>query len=182
MDLKKIKIMSIIGTFLLAFLTHFLYDWFPNSIFSIFFPVNESIWEHMKMLFTTILLYEIIEFILFKKTNIEVNNFLFASFIVAILSIPIYLIIFLPIYYKIGENMIITLIIMFITIFIIQTIKYKIFNSKELQFNVLSFVSIIIVYICFGLLTYYPPEYDLFFDTEEEKYGVNKYLVHEKNN
>lgn len=178
MDLKKFKIISIIGTFLLAFLTHFLYDWFPNSLFSIFFPVNESIWEHMKMLFTTILLYEIIEFILFKKKDIKVNNFLFASFISAILSIPIYLIMFLPIYYKIGENMIVTLIIMLITIIIIQTIKYKLFAIKELQFNVLAIVSIIIAYICFGLLTYYPPEYDLFYDTEEEKYGINYYLIH----
>lgn len=178
MNLKKFKVISIICTFLLSFLTHFLYDWFPNSLFSIFFPVNESIWEHMKLLFTTILLYEIIEYILFKKNKIKVNNFLFASFITSIISIPIYLIMFLPIYYKIGEKMIITLMIMFITIVIAESIKYKLFTVKELQFTVLAMVSIIISYICFGLLTYYPPEYELFFDTINEKYGIHKYLIY----
>ena len=70
MTLKRIKIISIIGTFLLCFLTHFIYNLFPNTLFSIFFPVNESIWEHMKMLFSTILLFGIIEYILIKKFNI----------------------------------------------------------------------------------------------------------------
>ena len=50
MDLKKVKIVSIFGMFIFCFLTHFLYNFFPNTLFSIFFPVNESIWEHMKMM------------------------------------------------------------------------------------------------------------------------------------
>lgn len=177
MNLKKFKVISIIGCFLLAFLTHFLYDWFPNRIFSIFFPVNESIWEHMKMLFTTILLYELIEFIILKIKNIKVNNFLFASFTSAILSIPIYLIMFLPIFYKIGEKMIITLIIMLITIIIIQIIHYKIINYKELHLGISALILIIVTYIVMGILTYYPPETDLFFDPKDEKYGINKFII-----
>lgn len=174
MNLKKIKIFSVFGTFILAFLTHFLYDWFPNPIFSIFLPVNESIWEHMKMLFTTILLYEIIEFIILKVKKIETNNFLFASFISAIISIPIYLIIFLPIYYRFGENMIIIFIIMFITILISQIINYKLLIKEELGFKYFSIILIIISYIIFGLLTYYPPQTHLFYDTENEIYGIKK--------
>ncbi len=177
MNLKKLKVIGIIGCFLLAFLTHFLYEWFPNAIFAIFFPVNESIWEHMKMLCTTILLYELIEFIILKVKKMKVNNFLFASFIAAILSIPIYLIMFLPIFYKIGEKMIITLIIMLITIIITQIIHYKLINYKELHLDILSLVFIIITYIVMGILTYYPPEEDLFFDTKNEKYGINKYII-----
>lgn len=177
MNLKRLKIIGAIGCFLLAFLTHFLYDWFPNVIFSIFFPVNESIWEHMKMLFTTILLYEFIEYIILKIKNIKVNNFLISSFISAILSIPIYLIMFLPIYYKIGENMIITLIIMLITIIIVEIIHYKIIIIKNLHLDILAFIFIIITYIIMGILTYYPPETDLFFDPQNEKYGINKYII-----
>ncbi len=177
MNLKKLKIISIIGCFLLAFLTHFLYDWFPNTLFSIFFPVNESIWEHMKMLYTTILLYELIEFIILKVKKVKVNNFLFASFISAILSIPIYLIMFLPIFYKMGEKMLITIIIMLLTIIIVQIIHYKLITYKELHLDILALIFIIITYIVMGILTYYPPETDLFFDTKNEKYGVNKYLI-----
>lgn len=177
MNLKRLKIVSIIGCFLLAFLTHFLYDWVPNTLFSIFFPVNESIWEHMKMLYTTILLYELIEFIIFKLKKIKVNNFLFASFTSAVLSIPIYLIIFLPIYYKMGENMLITLVIMLITIIIVQIIHYKLITYKELHLNILAMIFIIITYIIMGILTYYPPEIDLFFDPKNEKYGINKFII-----
>ncbi|MCI8777794.1 MAG: hypothetical protein HFI86_00335 [Bacilli bacterium] len=177
MNLKKLKIISVFGCFLLAFLTHFLYDWFPNIMFSIFFPVNESIWEHMKMLYSTILLYEFIEYIILKVKNIKINNFLLASFTSAILSIPIYLIMFLPIFYKIGENMIITLTIMLITIIIVQIINYKLINYKELHLNILTIICIIITYIGIGVLTYYPPETDLFFDSKNEKYGVNKYVI-----
>lgn len=177
MNLKKIKIISIFGTFILTFLTHFLYDWFPNSLFSIFFPVNESIWEHMKMLLTTILLYELIEFTILKIKNIKVNNFLFAAFISSIISIPIYLIIFLPIFYKMGEHMFINISIMFLDILIVQIINYKLLLSKELNLNIISIILIIITYIIMGILTYYPPETDLFFDTKEEKYGINKYLI-----
>lgn len=177
MNLKTLKVITVIGCFLLAFLTHFLYEWFPNTLFSIFFPVNESIWEHMKMLYTTILLYELIEFIILKLKKIKVNNFLLASFTSAILSIPIYLIMFLPIFYKMGEKMIITFIIMLITFIIVQIIHYKLITYKEIHLDILAFIFIITTYIVMGILTYYPPEIDLFFDTKNEKYGINKYII-----
>ena len=93
---NKLIIIISFSTFALCFLTHFFYSWFPNTLFSIFFPVNESIWEHMKMLYTTILLNGIIEYFLLKKFNVENKNFLLLLFIKSIMIIPIYLIIFLP--------------------------------------------------------------------------------------
>ena len=99
MKLSTIKKISVFGLFGMSFLTHFIYNIFPNPLFAIFFPVNESIWEHMKLLSTTILLYGIIEYFLLKHYNIKVNNFLFSLFIMSVISIPIYLIIFLPFYY-----------------------------------------------------------------------------------
>ena len=50
MTLKKWKIISCIGIFLLSVLFHFIYDWFPNFFTSLFSPVNESIWEHNKII------------------------------------------------------------------------------------------------------------------------------------
>lgn len=70
MSLKKIKIISIFGIFVLNFISHFLYEWMPNTLFSIFFPVNESIFEHMKMISTSILIYSIIEYIILKKQKL----------------------------------------------------------------------------------------------------------------
>lgn len=32
-------------------LLHFVYDFFPNAVTALFSPVNESIWEHLKLLY-----------------------------------------------------------------------------------------------------------------------------------
>ena len=50
MSKKKLMIITTLIAFLLCFPFHFVYDTFPNLITSIFFPINESIWEHMKLL------------------------------------------------------------------------------------------------------------------------------------
>lgn len=176
--MKKIIIINSILTFGLCFLTHFSYNWFPNPIFSIILPVNESIWEHMKMIFTTILLYGIIEYFILKKFKFAYNNFLLSVFLKSIIAIPIYLAIYLPIYYTFGEYMIITFILLFITILFVNYIVIKIMLEKEIKYQkTISIIGIITVYIIMGILTYNPPHYDLFFDTEEEKYGINDYLI-----
>ena len=163
---------------MLCFLTHSIYNIFPNTLFSIFFSVNESIWEHMKMLFTTTLLFGIIEYILIKKYDVKVNNFLFSKFIEALISIPIYLVMFLPYYYRFGENMIVIFIMMLITFIITQFIGYKIMNMNKINHsNKIAIILIIISYIIFGYLTYNPIHNHLFLDTEEEKYGINDYNI-----
>lgn len=178
--MKKLILINSILTFLLCFLTHFLYDFFPNPVFSIFFPVNESIWEHMKMLYTTILIYGIIEYFIFKKFNYKYNNFLLSIFLKSIISIPIYLVIFLPFYYNFGENMLITFTILFLTIVLVNYIGYKIQQSNEIKYqNIIAIIGIIIVYIIMGILTYNAPHNELFFDTQDEKYGINDYLIKE---
>lgn len=176
--MKKLRIISTVLIFALCFITHFIYEKLPCSFTALFFPVNESIWEHMKMLFTTILLYHGIEYLYLNHKRIEVNNYALSSFISAIISIPIYLILFLPIYYSIGENMIITFIILFITIGIAEYINYKILMMDKIKYqNIIAIIGIIVCYIIFGYLTYNPPKYDLFFDTEKEKYGINDYNI-----
>ncbi len=178
MKLSTIKKISVFGLFGMSFLTHFIYNIFPNSLFAIFFPVNESIWEHMKLLSTTILLYGIIEYFLLKHYNIKVNNFLFSLFIMSVISIPIYLIIFLPFYYKGINSMFFYLLVMSITYIICCCISYYILKFKEIKYqNIISIIFIIIIYIIFGYLTYNPLKNDMFFDTEEAKYGINEYIL-----
>lgn len=178
MTLKKSRIISTIGIFLLCFLFHFIYDWFPSTLTAIFFPVNESIWEHMKLLFSAVVFYGIIDYIILQKFKIKYNNFFTSLFISALAIIPIYLIMFLPIYYKIGENMPIIFTLMFISILLSQVISYYILKAKDFnKLNIISLILIIISYIVFASLTYYPIKTELFFDIEEEKYGLNNYNV-----
>lgn len=176
--MKKIIFINSILTFLLCFLTHFLYDLLPNPVFSILFPVNESIWEHMKMIYTTILLYGILEYFILKKFKFNPNNYLLSIFLKSIIAIPIYLVIFLPLYYNIGENMLITFIILFLTILIVNYIGYKIQINKEIpNQKLISIIGIVLIYIIMGILTYKTPHNELFFDTLEEKYGINDYII-----
>lgn len=179
MSLKKIKIISLFGIFILDFICHFLYDWFPNVLFSIFFPVNESIFEHMKLISSSYIIYSFIELLILRKENIKFNNYIFNIAISIVSNILIFLILFLPIYYKIGENFVITIILLFISIIITQFISFKILSSKTnyLYLNVISLILIIIIYIIFGYLTYNPIICDFFFDPLNEKYGINTYLI-----
>lgn len=178
MTLKKSKIISTIGIFLLCFLFHFIYGWLPSTLTAVFFPVNESIWEHMKLLFSAIIFYGIIDYIILQKFKIKYNNFFTSLLVPAVTIIPIYLIMFLPVYYKIGENMVMTIGIMLISIIISQVISYYILKAEDCdKFNIISLILIIISYIVFAYLTYNPIKNELFFDTQEEKYGINNYDV-----
>lgn len=173
--LKKTRIYAIIGIFLLSFICHFVFDLFPNVLFSIFFPVNESIWEHMKILFTATLLYSFIDKIILKKLNVNYNNYCLQLFISAFISIPIYLIIYLPIYNFIGENMFVSIFLLLIVYIIMQYISYKIMQKKETKIpNYIFNILIILTYIIFTYLTYNPPQNYIFYDSENEIYGIER--------
>ena len=175
MSLKKIKIIGIITIFALSFLYHFLYEWFPNPIFSILFPVNESIWEHMKLLYTGILSWGLIEIILLKENKINYNNYPYQLFLTAFTSIIIYLILYLPIYNLIGEKIIISIFLLLIVIILEQMLSYYLLNQKK-ENDILSKISIILIIIFYMILlnlTYDPPKNYIFYDTVENKYGIN---------
>ena len=177
MSLKTIKIIGFFVIFLLCFPFHFLYDWLPNSLFSIFFPVNESIWEHMKLIYTSFVFYGIFDYILLRKNKINFNNFLVQLFLIPIIAIFIYLIIFIPIYKMIGENMIISIGLLAVVILIEQIFSYFILQYKEIKYqNIIGIIGIILVYIIFGYLTYKPIENYIFYDTVKDKYGINIYI------
>lgn len=176
MSIKKIKIISIFIIFLLCFPLHFLYNLLPNSLFSIFVPVNESIWEHMKLIYTSYLIYGIIDYFWLKKEN-DLNNFLFQLFIVPLMGIVLYLIIYIPINNIIGENMIFSILLLFLVIVAEQLISYYLLNKENFKYQkIIGIIGIIAVYILFGYLTYNPVENYLFFDKEASKYGINIYV------
>lgn len=178
MTLKKLKTIDIFLVFGLCFLTHFLYSWFPCTLFSIFFPVNESIWEHMKMIFTSFVIVSFIDAILIKRKNIDAYNLVLSTFVISVLCIVIFLLIYLPIFNLIGENFIINVAILFITIYFSEIISFFIMEKKEKTIlNYLSIVGIILCYTIFGILTYNPPKNDLFLDFKENKYGINTYNI-----
>lgn len=172
MTLKKIKIINIILFFALSFLWHFMYDWFPNFLTSIFFPVNESIWEHMKIIFGVIVFGSLISLILMNKFHIKHNNFYVEIITKAALGVLFYLIIFIPLYKWLDENMFISISLMLITYIFVEIIGYKILKLNEMNINILPIILIFLCYILFFLLTYYPPHNFIFFDEIKLIYGI----------
>ena len=178
MNLKQIKLLSPLILLIISFPIHFIYNIFPNFITSIFFPVNESIWEHMKLLYTSILLSGFIEYILLNKYKILYSNLLLSTFIKSVLIIPIYLIIYIPFYIILKDNLIIAITIMFISILLVNLFGINIIDNYDIKNGkTIAIVGIIIMYIIMGIFTFYPPKNMLFYDTSTKSYGI-KYDEH----
>ena len=156
MTIKKIKIINVVFLFLLSYLWHFMYDLLPNNFFALFFPVNESIWEHMKIIYYCLLLSSVLEFILYHKFKIKINNFYISSMVKSLLGVIMYLIIFIPIYKIIGESMFVSISLMLIVYALMELISLKILQSEELNINILPVIIIALGMILFIILTFYP--------------------------
>ena len=173
LSFKTIKILAVFGIFFLSFIAHNIYQIFPNILVSFFFPINESIFEHMKIIFTSTIIYGVIDYLLLTKNKINFNNFSFQLFFTSFISILIFLVIYLPIHYLFSENLLITLIILFITYAIGQVISGYLLKSNEFKLlNKISIFFILLVYINFIVLTYTFNKDDFFYDAS----NVNIYI------
>jgi hypothetical protein len=176
MNLKKINIIGILFILLISFVTHNMYDWCPCKINALLFPVNESIWEHFKMIFTSTLIWGIVAYILLKCYDMDYQNLISAIVMSALINILLVFIIYTPIYLIFGENFIVTIIIYIITIIASEVFAYYILkhNCNLCLLNKISILLIPAVYIIFGILTYHPPKIEfLFYDKSNNRYGIN---------
>lgn len=178
MKLKTIYLINIIFIFLFSFITHNIYKWCPSTFTAVLFPVNESIWEHLKMIFITTLFGGILVFFLLRKNKINYQNIILVTVMSSIINILIFLLIYTPLFYFIGYNFFITIFIYLITIIISQSIAYLILKIN-IHYYLLNFIALffipIIIFI-FGYFTYNPPKWDLlFYDQFAKKYGIYNY-------
>jgi len=171
-----IKRNQIIGFFVilgLGFLLHGIYEWFPNFVTSLFFPVNESIWEHNKLILVSYFIWAIIQFFLYRNDK---KNIITSSFIGALLCILILNFSFTPVYLYImnaNDNFVITMIFYIISILLSLLFNTKIlkdkYNNKHEKISLIGFV---VVFILLAILTYNPLYYDIFYDFTKGIYGL----------
>lgn len=170
---KKFVVINTIIIFLFGFVTHNLYKWFPSFVTAIF-PVNESLFEHLKMIFITPVIVSSILYAIFYFQKKKINNFLGSLFISTMVNILSFYLVYLPIYYNFGQNMIITLIVYFISIIVSQYVNYLLINRKNSRlFNVIGLISIVVVLISLLYFTYNPIESDFFLDPIDNVYGID---------
>lgn len=171
MNYKTWKILSPFLIFLLSAILHFGYDVFPNSVTALFFPVNESIWEHNKIIFGAFFLWMVIDTILFKKKwRITAN--IISAISCSFLVMSIFSFVFFILLNK-QDNMIITFIIYFICIVLAQFVNFFLQEKDKVgKYNTIGIILWILILSLNAYLTFYPLKTGLFYDYENNGYGI----------
>ncbi len=156
--------------FLLSALFHFVYTLCPNPITALFFPVNESIWEHFKLLNTATFVFSILEFCKVKEKNFFTKAFLRMFFNLILLAC-----LYLPIFSLFGESLPITLMILFISIFLSELLLYILpWEKSSSRWNLVFSLLILAFIMMFIYFTYHPLHSKIFLDLETKQYGLDQ--------
>lgn len=149
-----IEIFGLIFSILLGTIGHFLYNWSSkNKIIGFFFATNESVWQHLKLGITPILLWIIIELL-----TVNFNNIFFVKF-VSIISFILTLL-FLYYFYKLFTNkniLFLDIFIFYISLTIAYYISIKLFSTATSNFiiNFVGFIGIVFILLCYKAFNKY---------------------------
>lgn len=160
--LKRYIIAGIIFVLLTGTLSHFVYEWSGNNpLAGIFFPVNESTWEHMKLVFFPLLLYS---FYMNRKLRTEypcITSSLAWGILAGTYSIPVIFYLYTGIlgYHTLALDIMTFAAGVLISFFVIYRYSLSCKTEKHAKIGKLlvSFTS-----ICFLLFTFFPPDIGLF--------------------
>ena len=171
--IKQWQIAGAIFTIIVGTLLHFVYEWSGrNELVAYIAPINESIWEHQKLLFTPVVLFSIIELFVYGK---YIPNFI----PVKVLSILIGILVIIASYYTysgiLGHNCLIS----DIGTFILGVLASYLFSNHFLNtdfftapgWRFASFVLFALLIFCFGTFTLNPPHIAMFEDSVTHTYG-----------
>ena len=157
------QIFSVIFTWILGTILHFTYDWSnKNAIVGAFSAVNESTWEHLKLLFFPMLITTIIGY-LYLKPKEEYKNFLCAKTIGILFALAFVVVFFYTYTGIIGTNFaILDIGSFFIGVFVGEYIAYKMTNKISGCKKGLAALVLIVLFIFFIVFTYNTPQIGLF--------------------
>lgn len=167
--LKRSTIIGILFVLVMGTLAHFLYDWTGNNhIVGLFTPINESIWEHMKLLFFPMLIYSCIMILKFHGKYSCITSALSFGLLVGALLIPLFYYAYTNI---LGKNVFVLDIGIFIlSIVIAFWLSYKLTLSCRLEsYTSLLCILVCVLFICFLIFTYHPPDTAVFQDPTVSK-------------
>ena len=173
-DKKCILIFQIISTIfiiILGTILHFTFQWSnQNSLVGAFSAVNESTWEHLKLLFFPMLITIVVGYFYIGK---DIPNFLCAKTIGIIVALLFTVIFFYTYTGILGINFAFLNILTFIFSAILgEYIAYRIMVSNLECNNNISIIFLILLFLSLIIFTYYPPKIGLFKDPISNKYGI----------
>lgn len=172
-------IWGIVAISLLGTALHFLFNLTNGFIlFSIFSPVNESPWEHLKLLFFPALFWWIFSYlILRKKYDINLTKWIFALSISVIIGL--FFIIGTHYLFKEGFKVKFTLIdvsIYFLSVIITQALGFHLYRYTKIN-KLLFFIALILLLtttIILIVFTFMPPKAPIFLDPKTNTYGLTR--------
>ena len=172
MKIKNWFIIVVLVCLVLGTLLHFTYEWSgEDKIVAIYSAVNESTWEHLKLVFYPMTIMAIIGTFVIKKQK---NNY-WAGQAIGILTVMTFITVFFYTYTGIiGKNFAILDIASFIVAILLgEYVTYKIITSeKKYDMEKISIVLIIALFLSFLVYTYNPPKIQYFKDPINGSYGV----------
>ena len=128
--LKTVQIVVIILAIVFGTLLHFTYEWSgENRIVGLFSATNESVWEHLKLVFYPMLILAIVEYFVVKK---EANNYIEAKSLGIFLAKAFIIVFYYTYTGIIGKTFFIIDILTFIISIILgEWVSYKLMIRKS---------------------------------------------------
>lgn len=167
-SLLKFQIISAIFVIALGTILHYTYEWSgENRIVGAFSAVNESTWEHLKLIFFPMLITTVVGYYIYGEKIICAKT-------VGVISAMLFTVVFFYTYTGIiGTNYAALNIATFIVAVLIgEYITYRIAKKEgKVNSNICS-VILIILLILFVIFTYNPPKINLFRDPISGTYGI----------
>ncbi len=157
---------------LLGTLLHFLYDWTGSNVAALFSAVNESTWEHMKLLFFPMFLFAAVQYFFVGKDRGDYWCVKFKSIMLGVLLIPV---IFYTLRGIFGPTPdFINISIFFVSAAIAYIYEARLFGDeqKECRYGKLALASLCVISALFFVFTFYPLQIPLFMDPVSGGYGI----------
>lgn len=171
-SIKRWQIIGFLVTSIVGTLLHFLYEWLGEAAWiAPFSGVNESTWEHMKLLFWPMFIFAIVQSRYMRKTEcfwcIKLRGIL-----LGLSLIPIIFYTYNGVFGKSPDW--INIVIFFVSAAIAYIYETRLFNSNKkyiispkLSLGILCFIAVLFV-----IFTFKTPDIAIFKDPVTESYGI----------
>ena len=150
---------------------HFLYDRTGEALLTApFSGVNESTWEHMKLLFWPMFLYAVVQSFFFRDRN-DFWCIKLRGTLIGLSLIPVLFYTYNGAFGKTPDWLNISF--FFLSAALAYFVEYLLFsNNFTLRYSWLAFLCLLMVAFLFVIFTFYPPKFPLFQDSLTGQYGV----------
>ena len=177
MIIGGVDMLEIIGAvfiIIVGTLLHFLYDWTNhNKIVAYFSAVNESTWEHIKLVIGPSFLWLMVEYHFYY----EELNFAFAKFIGLLVMCVLIPVLFYTYKYFLKKDVLFLDISIFIVAVVVGQYVFHLLLNMSYSSLVLTHIGLfglVIIFLCYMMLTFVPKKNFLHKDPISKEYGIPK--------